>query len=134
MTNFNGGSAIVTGGIGSPVRASRELTGAVIGRALGAYTAIERRLRGLTTTAAPGFGQANARVYSVHPRLNRSAITTGMAESKVAAEPVTLFGEPEQVAAMVRFLVFGAGFGTGAELVVDRGAGVVQIPAAADGK
>lgn len=127
MTNFNGGT-------GSAVRASRERTGARIGQALGAYMAIKRRLGGLTKTAAPGFGQANPRVYSVHPRPIRSAITAGMDGSKVAAEPVALFGEPEQVAAMVRFLVFGAGFGTGAEHVVDRGAGAGQVPAPADGK
>ncbi|WP_036508970.1 SDR family NAD(P)-dependent oxidoreductase [Nocardia aobensis] len=100
---------------------------------LGAYVASKWGLRGLTKAAALEWGPANIRVCSVHPGPIRTAMTAGMDESVTAAQPLARFGEPEEVAAMVRFIVSEATFSTGSEFVVDGGATtgqVLNLPAA----
>ncbi|MGW5112623.1 SDR family NAD(P)-dependent oxidoreductase [Nocardia sp. NPDC004123] len=86
------------------------------------YVASKWGLRGLTKAAALELGSSGIRVCSVHPGLIHTAMTIGLAESIAATQPLPRFGDPEEVAAMVRFLVTEATFSTGSEFVVDGGA------------
>ncbi|MRH87631.1 SDR family oxidoreductase [Nocardia sp. SYP-A9097] len=92
------------------------------------YVASKWGLRGVTKAAALELGSANIRVCSVHPGPIHTPMAAGMDESLAAAQPLPPFGEPREVAAMVRFLVTEATFSTGAEFVVDGGATAGQVP------
>ncbi|MFC3961566.1 SDR family NAD(P)-dependent oxidoreductase [Nocardia jiangsuensis] len=94
---------------------------------IGAYVASKWGLRGLTKTAALELGAAGIRVCSVHPGPIHTPMTAGMDASVAAAQPLPRFGEPEEVAAMVRFLVTEASFSTGSEFVLDGGATAGQV-------
>lgn len=89
---------------------------------LGGYVASKWGLRGLTKTAALEFAKDKVRVVSVHPGPIRTPMTGGMDDSVAADQPIPRFGEPDEVAAMVRFLVTEATYSTGSEFVVDGGA------------
>lgn len=89
---------------------------------IGAYVASKWGLRGLTKTAALELGAAGIRVCSVHPGPIHTPMTAGFDPSIAASQPLARFGEPEEVAAMVAFLVTQAGFSTGSEFVLDGGA------------
>ncbi|WP_067903162.1 SDR family oxidoreductase [Nocardia vaccinii] len=103
-------------------------TAGLIGYAgLGAYVASKWGLRGLTKTAALEFGAAGVRVCSVHPGPIHTPMTSMMGEDVVAAAPLPRFGEPDEVAAMVRFIVTEATFSTGSEFVLDGGATAGQF-------
>jgi len=98
---------------------------------LGGYVASKWALRGLTKTAALEFARDGVRVVSVHPGPIRTPMTGGMGDELTADQPIARFGEPEEVAAMVRFLVTEATYSTGTEFVVDGGAATgVVAPAA----
>jgi 3alpha(or 20beta)-hydroxysteroid dehydrogenase len=94
---------------------------------LSGYVAAKWGLRGLTKAGAVELGAANVRVCSVHPGPIHTAMTAGMDESVAAAQPLPRFGEPEEVAAMVRFIVSEATFSTGSEFVLDGGATAGQF-------
>ncbi|GAB2711961.1 SDR family NAD(P)-dependent oxidoreductase [Nocardia thraciensis] len=94
---------------------------------IGAYVASKWGLRGLTKTAALELGPANVRVCSVHPRPIHTPMTAVMDESVAAGQPLARFGEPDEVAAMVRFIVTEATFSTGVEFVCDGGATAGQV-------
>ncbi|MFI5719524.1 SDR family NAD(P)-dependent oxidoreductase [Nocardia sp. NPDC051750] len=94
---------------------------------LGAYVASKWGLRGLTKAAALELGRAGVRVCSVHPGPIHTPMTEAMDESVAAAQPLPRFGEPEEVAAMVRFLITEATFSTGSEFVLDGGATAGQV-------
>lgn len=100
---------------------------------LGGYVASKWALRGLTKTAALEFAADGVRVCSVHPGPIRTPMTGGMDDSVVADQLIPRFGEPEEVAAMVRFLVTEATYSTGSEFVIDGGA-VTGVPAAEPGQ
>ncbi|MGZ4555336.1 MAG: SDR family oxidoreductase, partial [Mycobacteriaceae bacterium] len=53
-------------------------------------------------------------------------------DETVATQPIPRFGEPEEVAAMVRFIVFEATYSTGSEFVVDGGATTGVVLASPD--
>jgi 3alpha(or 20beta)-hydroxysteroid dehydrogenase len=90
---------------------------------IGAYAASKWGLRGLTKTAALELGPDRIRVCSVHPGAVHTAMTAGFDESSFAAmQPIPRFGEPEEVALMVLFIVADATFSTGSEFVLDGGA------------
>lgn len=89
---------------------------------ISAYVASKWGLRGLTKAAAVELGSANIRVCSVHPGPIHTPMTAEMPESIAATQPLARFGEPDEVAAMVRFLVTEATFSTGSEFVLDGGA------------
>jgi 3alpha(or 20beta)-hydroxysteroid dehydrogenase len=89
---------------------------------LGAYTASKWALRGLTKTAALEFAPDGVRVCSVHPGPIRTPMTAGMGDELAAGQPIPRFGEPDEVASMVRFMVAEATYSTGTEFVVDGGA------------
>lgn len=98
-------------------------TAGLIGYAgLGGYVASKWGLRGLTKAAAIELGSDDIRVCSVHPGPIHTPMTAGLDESAAATQPLPRFGEPEEVAAMVRFLVTDATFSTGSEFVLDGGA------------
>lgn len=89
---------------------------------IGGYVASKWGLRGLTKTAALEFAPLGIRVFSVHPGPIRTPMTAGMEETAISADqPIPRFGEPEEVAAMVHFLVTAATYSTGTEFIVDGG-------------
>lgn len=89
---------------------------------IGAYVASKWAVRGLTKTAALELGRYGIRVCSVHPGAVRTPMTAGMDESYCAGQPIPRYGEPEEVAKLVAFLVTDATYSTGAEFVLDGGA------------
>lgn len=103
-------------------------TAGLVGYAgVGGYVAGKWGLRGLTKAAALELGRAGIRACSVHPGPIHTPMTAAMDESVVAGQPLARFGEPEEVAAMVRFLITEATFSTGSEFVLDGGATAGQV-------
>lgn len=96
---------------------------------IGAYVASKWALRGLTKTASLEFARDGIRVCSVHPGPIHTPMTADTSEEFAAMQPIPRFGEPEEVARMVRFVVVEATYSTGTEFVVDGGAitGVTPI-------
>lgn len=92
------------------------------------YVASKWGLRGLTKAAALELGASDIRVCSVHPVPIHTPMTAGMDEAITATQPLPRFGEPGEVAAMVRFLVTEATYSTGAEFVLDGGATAGRAP------
>jgi 3alpha(or 20beta)-hydroxysteroid dehydrogenase len=95
---------------------------------LGAYVASKWAVRGLTKTAALEFARDGIRVCSVHPGPIRTPMVAGMDESMAAGQPIPRFGEPEEVARMVRFIIAEATYSTGSEFLVDGGAATGTTP------
>jgi len=89
---------------------------------LGGYVSSKWALRGLTKTAALEFAPYGIRVCSVHPGPIRTPMTADTSEEFAAMQPIPRFGEPEEVARMVRFVVAEATYSTGTEFIVDGGA------------
>lgn len=89
---------------------------------IGGYVASKWALRGLTKTAALEFAPDGIRVCSVHPGPIRTPMTADTSEEFAAMQPIPRFGEPDEVARMVRFIVAEATYSTGTEFVVDGGA------------
>lgn len=89
---------------------------------VGGYVASKWGLRGLTKAAAIELGPAGIRVCSVHPGPIHTPMTAGLDERAVQTQPMPRFGEPEEVAALIRFIVTEATFSTGSEFVIDGGA------------
>jgi 3alpha(or 20beta)-hydroxysteroid dehydrogenase len=54
-------------------------------------------------------------------------MTQKMPDATVAAQPISRFGEPIEVANMVQFMLTQASFSTGSEFVVDGGAVTGQV-------
>ncbi|QBS45339.1 SDR family NAD(P)-dependent oxidoreductase [Nocardia sp. CS682] len=86
------------------------------------YVASKWGLRGLTKAAAIELGPAGVRVCSVHPGPIHTPMTVGFDASIAAGQPLPRFGEPEEVASMVGFIVTEATFSTGSEFIIDGGA------------
>ncbi|MEU9225277.1 SDR family oxidoreductase [Streptomyces massasporeus] len=97
------------------------LSGLTAYAGVGAYTASKWGLRGLTKAAALELAPDRVRVCSVHPGAIRTAMTAGFGDAYTAGQPIPRFGEPEEVARMVLFIVTDATFSTGCEFVVDGG-------------
>lgn len=94
---------------------------------LAAYVASKWGVRGLTKAAALDLAPFGIRVLSIHPGPIRTAMTKDLGEETVEAQPMPRFGEPEEVARMVRFMLCEASFSTGTEFVVDGGAVTGQV-------
>ncbi|HAP77664.1 MAG TPA: 3-alpha-hydroxysteroid dehydrogenase [Acidimicrobiaceae bacterium] len=94
---------------------------------LGAYVASKWGVRGLTKTAALEFARDNIRVNSIHPGPVRTPMTAGLPTDLGNSQPIGRMGEPEEVTAMLMFLLRDATYSTGHEFVVDGGAVVGQM-------
>lgn len=94
---------------------------------LAAYVASKWGVRGLTKAAALDLAQSGIRVVSLHPGPIRTPMTEGLSDEVAAAQPIPRFGEAEEVARMVRFLLTDATYSTGCEFIVDGGAVTGQI-------
>jgi len=98
---------------------------------LGAYVASKWGVRGLTKTAALELGAFGIRVNSIHPGPIRTPMTDGLDLAMVASQPIPRIGEPEEVTAMLLFILQEATYSTGHEFVIDGGTVVgqtVQMP------
>ncbi len=93
---------------------------------LGAYVASKWGVRGLTKTAALELGPSNIRVNSIHPGPIRTPMTDGLDLESVAGQPIPRVGEPEEVTAMLLFILQEATYSTGHEFVIDGGTIVGQ--------
>lgn len=93
---------------------------------LGAYVASKWGVRGLTKTAALELGPWNIRVNSIHPGPIRTPMTDGLDLDSVAGQPIARVGEPEEVTAMLLFILQQATYSTGHEFVIDGGTIVGQ--------
>ena len=94
---------------------------------LSAYVASKWAVRGLTKAAALDLAPYGIRVLSIHPGPIRTPMTAAMPDAAVAAQPIARFGEPQEVADMVCFMMAQATFSTGSEFVVDGGAVTGQV-------
>ena len=98
---------------------------------LAAYVASKWGVRGLTKTAAIELGPFGIRVNSIHPGPIRTPMTDGLDLEMVASQPIARIGEPEEVTAMLLFILQEATYSTGHEFVIDGGTIVgqtVQMP------
>jgi 3alpha(or 20beta)-hydroxysteroid dehydrogenase len=93
---------------------------------IGAYVASKWGVRGLTKTAALELGPSNIRVNSIHPGPIRTPMTDGLDLDSVAGQPIPRIGEPEEVTAMLLFILQEATYSTGHEFIVDGGTIVGQ--------
>jgi len=94
---------------------------------LAAYTASKWGLRGLSKASALDLAVDKIRVVSLHPGPIRTPMTKDLTDEVVREQPMPRFGEPEEVARMVRFLFCEATFTTGSEFVIDGGAVTGQV-------
>jgi 3alpha(or 20beta)-hydroxysteroid dehydrogenase len=89
-----------------------------------AYTTSKWGLRGLTHVAATELGPRGIRVNIVHPGFIETPMTAGapeaMREAQLALTPLERTGAPDEVAAVVAFLLSdAASYLSGAEIPVD---------------
>ncbi|MER6711725.1 MULTISPECIES: SDR family oxidoreductase [unclassified Streptomyces] len=97
------------------------LSGLMAYAGIGAYAASKWGLRGLTKSAALELAPDRIRVCSVHPGAIRTPMTAGFDDAYTAGQPIPRFGEPDEVARMVLFIVTDATYSTGCEFVLDGG-------------
>jgi 3alpha(or 20beta)-hydroxysteroid dehydrogenase len=95
---------------------------------LGAYVASKWGLRGLTKAAALELGPLGIRVNSIHPGPIRTPMIAGLDVDSIAAtQPIARVGEPEEVTAMLLYLLADATYSTGHEFIIDGGAVIGQV-------
>ena len=95
---------------------------------LGSYVASKWGLRGLTKAAALELGPLGIRVNSIHPGPIRTPMIAGLdADSIAATQPIARVGEPEEVTAMLLYLLADATYSTGHEFIIDGGAVIGQV-------
>jgi 3alpha(or 20beta)-hydroxysteroid dehydrogenase len=100
---------------------------------LAAYVSSKWGLTGLTRAAALDLAPKGIRVVSLHPGPIRTPMVEGLPDSLAAAQPIPRFGEVDEVARMVRFLLCEASYSTGSAFVIDGGALIGQVqPVGAD--
>ncbi|MCZ8370786.1 MAG: SDR family oxidoreductase [Porphyrobacter sp.] len=89
---------------------------------LAAYVTSKWGIRGLTKAAALDLARDRIRVVSIHPGPIHTPMTRNFPAGVAAGQPLPRFGEPIEVARMVRFLFSEASYSTGCEFVIDGGA------------
>ncbi len=94
---------------------------------LAAYVTSKWALRGMNKAAALDLAPDGVRVLSLHPGPIRTPMTDSVPDDTASAQPIPRFGEPDEVARMVRFMVCEASYSTGSEFVVDGGAVTGQV-------
>jgi len=94
---------------------------------LAGYVAGKWAVRGLTKASALDLAPDHIRVLSIHPGPVRTPMTAQMHDAAVAAQPMPRFGDADEVARMVKFMLTEATFSTGSEFVVDDGAVTGQV-------
>jgi 3alpha(or 20beta)-hydroxysteroid dehydrogenase len=94
---------------------------------LAAYVASKWGVRGLSKASALDLSPDNIRVLSLHPGPIRTPMTADLTDETASAQPIARFGEAEEVARMVRFMICEASYSTGSEFVIDGGAVTGQI-------
>lgn len=101
---------------------------------LAPYVASKWAVRGMTKTAALELAPQQIRVNSVHPGPISTLMTEGLGDDAAADQPIARFGRPEEVAAMICFLLSDdASYSTGAEFVVDGGQVAGRVVASLEG-
>ena len=86
------------------------------------YAASKHAIAGLTKAAALELGPYGIRVNSLHPGMIRTAMTARAPEAKLSQGiPLARFGEPEEVAATMLFIVCEATYASGSGFPVDGG-------------
>lgn len=94
---------------------------------LAGYVASKWGVRGLTKASALDLAPDHIRVMSIHPGPVRTPMTAQMPDEVVDNQPIARFGDPDEVARMVKFMFTEASFSTGSEFVVDGGAVTGQV-------
>lgn len=94
---------------------------------LAAYVASKWGVRGLTKAAALDLARDKIRVLSVHPGPIETPMTADLDRHMADSQPINRFGEADEVARMVRYMVCEATYSTGSEFVVDGGAVAGQV-------
>ena len=98
---------------------------------IGAYVASKWGVRGLTKAAALELARDGIRVNSIHPGPIRTPMTAGLRPDTALDQPIPRIGEPDEVTAMLLFVVADDTYSTGHEFVVDGG-DTIGRPLAAD--
>jgi 3alpha(or 20beta)-hydroxysteroid dehydrogenase len=94
---------------------------------LAGYVASKWAVRGLTKASALDLAPDHIRVLSIHPGPVRTPMTAQMPDAAVVSQPMPRFGDADEVARMVKFMLTEATFSTGSEFVVDGGAVTGQV-------
>jgi 3alpha(or 20beta)-hydroxysteroid dehydrogenase len=94
---------------------------------IGAYVASKWGVRGLTKAAALELATLGIRVNSIHPGPIRTPMTADLDPHMAADQPIPRRGEPEEVTAMLLFVLAEATYTTGHEFVVDGGKAVGTV-------
>lgn len=100
---------------------------------LAGYVASKWGVRGLSKAAALDLSPQRVRVLSLHPGPIHTPMTAGLPDELASNQPIARFGEPDEVARMVRFMITEASYSTGSEFVIDGGAVVGQVQPVAEG-
>lgn len=127
LTFKHAGTAIARAGGGSMVAVS-SIAGLLTHRFMGPYNVAKAGVDMLVRTTADEMGAAGVRVNGVNPGIIRTDLVAMVTEdsevgrSYLENSPVSRFGEPEDVAAAIRFLAGDeSSFITGVNLAVDGG-------------
>jgi 3alpha(or 20beta)-hydroxysteroid dehydrogenase len=98
---------------------------------LAAYSASKWGVRGMTKSVALELGKDGIRVMSIHPGPIRTPMIDGFDEDITLGQPISRFGESEEVTRLMLFMASEATYSTGSEWVVDGGAvlgPVIDLP------